>query len=349
MLIYIHYQFIERAIGTIFIWKCVSCRVNHYPESGEVGGVVAETSQETGWSISFRAASGAPVLEIIVPENTGKVVQRCSIHLLKQQHTHHAWSFQTQLFISEREVMFQLCPGLVLCVLITNRLRCLWAIKLVSKILCEVVHMHSGVIVVCPTTQVLQFGSHCKSCWHRKLKMGLWYTYTFEWDGLERRILMLYHDAWSKSEKKIKIMYLFHIIKDGFSYYWFEQHLHMWHHPGSLTPDVAREDSDGDPLFFVPPWREEAVILVEDETQRNIGELLTTSGTSFVTDRLGECCVVLVQWFASESYTNLINWFKCFTFWELYKNQGLRWGYILNCRCVGVEPNSVCSEIERTS
>lgn len=65
------------------MWCC--SEVDHYPKSSKVGGVVAETPQETVWSVSFRAAVGAPVIQFIIPENAGKLVQRRPINHLKRQ------------------------------------------------------------------------------------------------------------------------------------------------------------------------------------------------------------------------------------------------------------------------
>lgn len=65
------------------MWCC--SEVDHYPESSKVGGVVAETPQETVWRVSFRAAVGAPVIPFIIPENAGKLVQRRPINHLQRQ------------------------------------------------------------------------------------------------------------------------------------------------------------------------------------------------------------------------------------------------------------------------
>lgn len=47
-----------------------------YPESSEVGGVVAVTCQESAWTVSFKAAISAPFTQSIVPESTGEAEQR---------------------------------------------------------------------------------------------------------------------------------------------------------------------------------------------------------------------------------------------------------------------------------
>ena len=47
-----------------------------YPESSEVGGVVADASQDAAWSVLFEAAGGAPVLQTVVPKHAGEVVQQ---------------------------------------------------------------------------------------------------------------------------------------------------------------------------------------------------------------------------------------------------------------------------------
>lgn len=72
-------------IITIYLLCC--SEVDNHPESSKVGGVVAETPQETIWSVSFRAAIGAPVIDLIIPENTGKLVQRRPVNHLKRQNT----------------------------------------------------------------------------------------------------------------------------------------------------------------------------------------------------------------------------------------------------------------------
>ena len=66
------------------IWNASVQSRDSHPESSEVGGVVAETSQMSVWSVHFRAAIGAPILNTVVPENTGEVVQIFTVWDLKQ-------------------------------------------------------------------------------------------------------------------------------------------------------------------------------------------------------------------------------------------------------------------------
>lgn len=56
-----------------------------HPESSEVGGVVTETSQDSVRGVSCRAADRAPVLQTVVPENTGEVVQTRPVQDLWQR------------------------------------------------------------------------------------------------------------------------------------------------------------------------------------------------------------------------------------------------------------------------
>ena len=79
------------------VWRLDSLSPDSHPESSEVGGVVAEAVHDVVRGVYFGAAGGVPVLQAVVPEDAGEVMETSTLDQLKWQRQVyldlHAWTF----------------------------------------------------------------------------------------------------------------------------------------------------------------------------------------------------------------------------------------------------------------